>query len=176
MKLLKALILTSLLAAVSLNAETITYNGSSSATTANIGSQTNYGLLTNGFQLVSVTIVNNNPTTNLYVKFFDSPTNVTWTNAAFISVTSGVSSVVTTWTNFLGATNSITNTMWVSSTNTTAAATNNYYTMFQTTVGSNGSTVIYAPQGGQLFTRGLTFTNNAAGTNYSITVNYQLIQ
>lgn len=74
---------------------------------------------------IIATAAGTNYTTNLLV--YDCPTNVfAYTNAAYTNIISYATNYISTWTNYYGATNSVTNISLVDATNNVAAQSNSY--------------------------------------------------
>jgi hypothetical protein len=101
-------------------------------------------VLTNGpctlLSIIASSPVNN--TANFFL--YDAPTtNLTWTNASYnIITTIPTNTYITTWTNYYGATNYMTNRVVMEITNTIAGSTNYYNQPFYAVIPTN-STVTY---------------------------------
>lgn len=104
------------------------------------------------------------------VKVYDTPTNsTTFTVGPYSNIVSYVTNYITTWTNYYGATNSLTNLALIDITNSTAQVTNAYNVELVATAPTN-STVIYNNLGA-VFQYGIWVTNVGAGSAI-ITINY----
>lgn len=118
-------------------------------------------------QLIVSSPVNNTTAFSIYDSGY---TNLTYTNAAYTNILSYATNYITTWTNYYGATNSVTNLTLVDYTNTVAATTNFFPLRISGTVPTNGTikydTVNY------YFTTGPVITNTGAGTA-TVTVTYR---
>lgn len=118
-------------------------------------------LLSNGVNVIAFTLTsaaNNTATITVY----DAPfTNISYTVGSYSNILSYVTNYITTWTNYYGYTNSITNRAIVDYTNFVAGVTNTYPIMYVLTCPTN-STV----QFNNLNTRfqyGVYVTNTAGG-------------
>lgn len=117
-------------------------------------------------QIVLTSPANNTATVALY----DTWTNIfTYSNAAYSTISSYATNLITCWTNFFGATNCITNIALVDYSNYVAAATNNLSPLVTLTAATN-STVILTDQ--QYFFNKGAFATNLGSGNATISVNY----
>ena len=125
--------------------------------------------LPNGGTLLSLIVVNTNSGVGS-AAVYDLSTNVlTFTNASYNTIVSYATNYITTWTNYYGYTNNITNLALVDITNTVAAATNTFKPIVTAAIGANASLSFAFLN--QLFTRGLWVTNTG-GTNLTLTATY----
>lgn len=153
---------------------TLSVSGASSTTfTLAAATFTNASNPTTGISApvkVSQVIVSSAANNTATLQFIDCPTNiVTFTNAAYSNIVSYVTNYISTYVNFYGATNSITNKTLVDITNSVAATSFAYNTEFIVTVPTN-STVTFNNLAAQ-FNFGLGVTNTAGGAA-TVTVNY----
>ena len=165
-------IITGLALGLVLGAATIinTFGASSSLTIQ--GNQfTNFPLTYPGAIKLTQVIVTASATNNVNLQFIDAPTNsLTYTNAAYPVLTTVITNFVTTWTNYQGVTNNVTNIYIQDVASTNAAQTNSYPIRFQTAVNTN-NTVTY--QGvNYYFNQGLWVTNITTNSAV-ITITYQ---
>ena len=107
------------------------------------------------------------------LKFIDSPTVTnTYVSPAYTGITTYATNVITTYTNFFGVVNSVTNVQLVDVSTSVSASTNNYPIRFQANVGTNTS-VLYSGVDYQ-FVNGIWATNTASGTgSATVTITYQ---
>jgi hypothetical protein len=116
---------------------------------------------------VTLTTTNNSAT----VVFRDAYTNTfNFTNAAYIQTTSYVTNYITTWTNYFGYTNNVTNFALVDVTNT-IPATNYAFPIVLTLGAGTNSTVTYNPLVAN-FNYGIWMTNTTAGGSVTVTLTY----
>lgn len=163
----KYLIISALLAATALaqaeSATTIVTANSCSNLLANFS----------GSARVTGIVITSEATTANNVKFIDSPSDtLTYVAPAYTSVTTYATNVITTYTNYFGVTQNITNVALVETVTDVAASTNNYPVRFQTAVGTNTS-VAYTGVN-YYFGNGIWATNAATGTgSATVTITYQ---
>lgn len=104
------------------------------------------------------------------IKLIDSITNIlAYTNSAYSTLGSYATNYITTYTNFFGATNSITNIALVDFSNYVAAASYSYPTLATVTVPTNQTIVL---QGQQLFFNNAVWCTNLGSGNATVTLNY----
>lgn len=125
-------------------------------------------LLTNLCYSTSFVINNTNLTTDATVTFFDAPnTNLTYSFGAYSNIVVSTAMITNLWTNYFGVVNSNVYTAQIETTNSVAAATNNYSPVYSVRASSNAvTTVNFASR----WLLGVMFTNNAT---VSVTLNYQ---
>jgi len=117
-------------------------------------------------QIVVTSPANNTATIAIY----DTWTNIlTYSNSAYSTVSSYATNLITSWTNFFGATNYMTNIALIDYSNYVAAATNTLSPLVTVTVPTN-QTLILSEQS-YYFNKGAFATNLATGTA-TISVNY----
>jgi hypothetical protein len=107
------------------------------------------------------------------LKIVDSPTATnSYVSPAYTGVTSYSTNVITTYTNFFGVVNNITNIQLVDITNTVSAVTNSYPIRFQAYVGTNTSQLYSGVD--YMFLNGLWATNVTSGAgSTTVTITYQ---
>lgn len=109
---------------------------------------------------------------NATVTCIDAPAYVPfYTNASYTSITQYGTNLVTSYTNFFGAVNTLTNFQLANITNTTAASTNNFPTRFTAAALAGATTVIDDTH--FFLLNGLYLTNNAVTGTATITIEYQ---
>lgn len=109
------------------------------------------------------------------VLIYDSPTNqFTYTNASYTIPVSYVTNYISTYTNYYGRTNSLTNVALIDTTATVAASTNLYPLRFTGQAGTNSSATF---DGAWVFNRGVWATNatvgSGAGGAVTVNITYQ---
>lgn len=112
-------------------------------------------------------------TTNSAIIFaYDTPTNATvYTNAGYTNILSYVTNYITTYTNYYGYTNNLTNKALVDVTNSVAITTNNLYPLrYSASIGTNAT--VLTDQLNAVFNQGLWITNQSVGA-VAVTVTYQ---
>lgn len=108
----------------------------------------------------SIRIVDSNTATNMY-----------WTNAPYITRSQYVTNKITTWTNFFGVVNSITNLAVVQYTNTVSSTSNYWRQVMSLSALTNGSTFVDVSSSPTVFFLGLSFTNLGSGAA-TLSINY----
>lgn len=121
------------------------------------------GAIINQIAVVSTT------TNAASVKLYDTPNYPTYTNAAYIQLSSYATNYVTTYTNYFGVQNSITNAALVDYTNTVSAVTNSYPIPFIGTSPTNTASVYPGPY---TFNNGVWATNTSAVGSVIVTIDY----
>lgn len=162
--LLKYLAVIGMLVGLTASAQTQTATVSTSAAARNT-------MITNAARLLSVTIANDTAqplTVKLFDAGYNASTNLTWTNSAYTNTISYTTNIVTSYVTTTGVTNSLTNAGIFTVINSVSAATNSYPTVNTLSIPASDS-VVWAPTGGFLVSRGLIATNN---TNCTITIQY----
>lgn len=152
---------------------TLNIHAASVSLSLTAGTMTNFALLLSNAPVKVTAITLTSATTNVVnnIQFVDTPTNtLVYTNLAYSNLLSYATNYVSTWTNYYGRTNSITNLSLVDVTNSVAGATNNYPVRFIGSVPTN-STVTAQPLSA-FFQNGLWVTNGGSGTA-GITIQYQ---
>lgn len=163
-KFIKSLIGVATLCAVTLQLQAATVSISvANGTMVNI-------LPTSGTAKISQLIVSCDNTHAGSFQIYDCITNITaYTNPAYISATSYGTNWITTWTNYYGSTNSITNIAIVDISVTNAAASNSYPLRVTSAIPTNG-VIKYDNIG--TFIMGPWITNSSAAT-LTVTATYQ---
>ena len=166
-RILSALFLSGLL---SIQAATVSF-------TVTNGGFTNSSLMLGGPVKVTQIIVASSTTNQIAsLQFIDTPTNsLTYTNAAYTNITSGLTNIITLWTNYMGVTNTFTNISLIETTNTVAANTNSYPVRIAVNIGTNST--LKMDQVNYYFAQGFWVTNSAAVASNSgpatVTVTFQ---
>lgn len=94
-----------------------------------------------------------------------------YTNSAYSNILTYVTNYVSTWTNYYGYTNNVTNSAsLVDITNSVAGTTNSFPTNMVVSVGTNATTTVNNP--GIVFRDGVWVTNGS-GSTLSLVVTYQ---
>ena len=105
------------------------------------------------------------------LRFYDAPGNSTiYTNPATIDVQTYATNLITTYTNFFGVTNSITNLVIVDIARTNVATTNTYDVRMVATVPTNTTQVI---DGVNYYFQNGVLVSNIAGGYANFTITYQ---
>ena len=161
----KLLILGSLLASINVFA----VSGSVTVSIAASGMTNVIAPLTGGANVTQIILTSAaNNVGNL--KMFDSVTNIlTYTNAANITTASYATNQITTWTNFFGSVNSITNVALVDYAVTNAATAYSYPNPVTLSAGTNSSVVLTDMT--YVFRNGVYATNLGAAA-ITLTINY----
>jgi hypothetical protein len=132
---------------------------------------TNFTSMLPGPVKVTQIILVSSSTNNSSVQFWDTPTNTqVFTNSAYTNLISYATNYVSTWTNYYGATNSVTNISLIDATNTVAATTNNYPLRISLAAGTNAS--IRADNVNYYFTSGV-WVSNVSTNPATITITFQ---
>lgn len=151
---------------------TLSMPAASLTTTIQSGGYSNLlGLLQGRPATVSAIAVTSQATNSARLRIYDSPTNTVWyTNAAYVSEGIYATNYIQTYTNYYGATNSITNVALVHYSVTNAAAGYTYPLRFDGIAATN-STAIYDGVN-YYFINGVWGTNASVGA-VTVTVTYQ---
>lgn len=149
--------------------------GAQSATTSVTippGVMTNFTLLSQGSLKVTQVILTASTATNTTVQLWDTYTNQTlFTNTAYSNILTYVTNYVSTWTNYYGVTNKVTNTAsLVDITNLVAGTTNSFNQAM--VLSAVASTSIRVDAVNYYFQNGLWITNTSSG-NAVVTITYQ---
>lgn len=122
------------------------------------GAVSNISLLLGTGAKVSQVVLTSSSTTTGKAVLYDT-TNIGLTNVvgAYSTITSYATNYITTWTNYYGYTNSVTNISLIDVTNSVAATTNALTAILTLTAPTN-STVTYSSLG-VLFQNGVTISN-----------------
>lgn len=136
------------------------------------GVMTNFTLLSQGSLKVTQVILTASTATNTTVQLWDTYTNQTlFTNAAYSNILTYVTNYVSTWTNYYGVTNKVTNTAsLVDITNLVAGTTNSFNQAM--VLSAVASTSIRVDAANYYFQNGLWITNTSSG-NAVVTITYQ---
>jgi hypothetical protein len=135
------------------------------------GVMTNLLSVTNGTLKITQIIATSTTTTNASALFVDAPTNaLTYTTPAFTNRLSYGTNYITTWTNYYGVVVSTTNIDLIDTTNTVAAATNNWPQRLTVSALAGTSTVFSGVN--YYFMFGCWVTNTTVSAPISITVTY----
>lgn len=107
------------------------------------------------------------------VKFVDSVTATnTYVSPAYTGVTTYATNVITTYTNYFGVTQNITNVALVDVATSVAASTNSFPIRFQANIGTNTTALFSGVD--YMFVNGIWATNTASGTGATtVTITYQ---
>lgn len=150
--------------ALSTNAATISQTFTS-------GQYTNFSLIIPGPVQVKQVILTGPVANTCSVQLIDAPTNsLVYTNAGFTNIISYGTNQITTWTNYYGATNSVTNVNLVDVTNTVPGFTNLYPVRIVMNAPTNG-TVNTGGSINYFFNSGLWVSNVGPGSA-TLTVTY----
>ena len=138
-----------------------TQAASTSATVAS-GVMTNFSALLPGSARVTQIIVSASTTNTTSLQFVDTSTNSTvYTNSSYVGAGSYLTNLVTTWTNYYGVTNSVTNIQLVDYSITNAATTNFYNVPVAVQVNTNATVKFDLVN--YYFNRGVWVTNLGGG-------------
>ena len=160
----KLIIVASLMVALSINAA-VTSTTVATTTCSNLVT-----FLSGGGTISSITF--QSPPANVgSAKLYDSDTtSLTYTQAAYTTITVYATNLISSWTNYYGVVNNATNIVLMQATNTVAAVTNSPLPLLLTMTGGTNTTVTYSGINAN-FSRGLAVTNTGAGT-ITVTVTY----
>lgn len=162
----KLIAIISLLAALAFSASAVTL----SQTIAS-GVMTNIIGMAGGPVRVTQVILVASTTNNASLQFVDTTTNwLLFTNSAYTNILSYGTNYVQTWTNYYGATNSVTNLAYYDVTNSVAGTTNNLPIRISITAPTNGTSRF--DNVNYYFVQGLWVTNNSTNPA-TLTVTFQ---
>lgn len=151
-------------------AAVISVNAASTSTTVATTTCSNLVTLIRGPGTIS-SITFQSPSASVgSAQLYDSSTTaLTYTNAAYTTVSAYATNLVSLWTNYYGRTNYVTNIVLMQLTNTVAASTN-YFPLLLTMSAGTNTAVTYSGLN-MNFQSGLAVTNTGAGT-IQVTVGY----
>jgi len=161
----KYLVLAIVLVGLSASAESISTN-------INPGTMLQLMPLRGGFARVSQVLITATTSTNSVVNFYDNTTNLTYRiQQPYTNTVSYVTNIVTSWTNYFGVVNTMTNTSLVDNTNNVVAlSTNNISPTI--TIGTAGGTSTRADTVSYYFHSGIWVTNSSSGAA-AVSITYQ---
>ena len=144
---------------------------SSSVVLALAGSFSNMLSSFSGSAKITSVVVTAPTTSHASIKMIDAITNsLTYVNPAYTMYSSYATNLITTYTNFFGATNSITNLVLVDISTAVAISTNLNPVILTATAPTN-STIVFNPV--SFFVNNGIWVTNTGPTNVTVTINYQ---